>query len=200
MLAGLLKSQVAVEMSIKIVDVFFEMRKLILSNSDILGRLINVEQTLLEHNKNFNDIFTLLNVDDAWNQKIFTNGQVFDAYYLIIELIRKVTTDIIIIDNYIDETILKMLEKKNKNVDVLIITSKKAQISKLDISKFNTQYSNLKINYSNDYHDRFIIIDSVVYHCGASFKDLGKKTFGINKMESFPPSIDRLLKFIKNPH
>ena len=90
----------------------------------------------------------------------------------------------LIIDNYIDDSILKMLSKKNKNVEVIILTSQNCNLNKLDISKFNKQYPSLKISYTNKFHDRFIIIDNKeLYHCGASLKDLGKKCFAISKIE-----------------
>lgn len=118
-------------------------------------------------------------------QKIFFKGQIYDAYRLIANIIKKATYKIVIIDNYIDESILEMLTKKNKNVEAVLITSNKSDIKEIDIQKFNQQYPILKLAKSNKFHDRFIIIDNKeLYHCGASLKDLGKKCFGINKIES----------------
>lgn len=118
-------------------------------------------------------------------QKIFFEGQIYDAYSLIIDIIKRAKSKIMIIDNYIDDSVLKMLEKKNTNVEVIIITSNKSNISKLDIQKFNKEYPVLKVAKIDKFHDRFIIIDKrFIYHCGSSFKDLGKKCFAINKMES----------------
>ena len=184
MLSGLLKSDVAIEVSIKIMQAFVEMRKFIYNNYQIFERLNSHELKFLEYDDNFNKIFNLLDDKKEISQKIFFNGQIFDAYILIVDIIKQAYEEIIIIDNYIDETILNLLSKKQDNVNVKIITSLNSKLSILDISKFNEQYPNLEVEYSNDYHDRFIIIDKdIVYHCGASLKDLGKKTFAINKIE-----------------
>lgn len=100
-------------------------------------------------------------------QKIFFEGQIYDAYSLIIDIIKRAKSKIMIIDNYIDDSVLKMLEKKNTNVEVIIITSNKSNISKLDIQKFNKEYPVLKIAKIDKFHDRFIIIDNKeLYHCG----------------------------------
>ena len=108
----------------------------------------------------------------------------FDAYNLIIDLIKKANKKILIIDNYIDDSVLKMLTKKDKNVEVIILTSEKSNIQKIDIQKFNKEYPILKVTKTNKFHDRFIVIDNKeMYHLGASIKDLGKKCFGINKIE-----------------
>ena len=181
MLAGLLKSQIAVSVSIKIVDAFIEMRKFILSNGQMLDRLANIEYKMIDYDKKFNE----LQKDENFKQKIFFEGQIYDAYSLIIDIIKKAKEKIVIIDNYVDDSILKMLVKKNKNVEVVILTSEKSNISKLDVQKFNKEYPVLKIAKTNKFHDRFIIIDNrELYHCGASIKDLGKKCFGISKMEN----------------
>ena len=127
------------------------------------------------------NIFNVLETKKIEKQKIFFNGEIYDAYSLIIDLISEANNRIIIIDNYIDKTILDMLVYKKENVEVELITSSH-YLTKLDIEKFNSQY-NLKIKYTNIFHDRFIIIDDTLYHVGASLKDLGKKCFGINKIE-----------------
>ena len=143
MLAGLLKSDIAVNVSIKIVNTFIEMRKFLTQN-----------------------------------------GQIYDAYSLIIDIIKKANKKILIIDNYIDDSVLKMLAKKNNNVEVVILTSDKSKIQQIDVQKFNKEYPILKVAKTNKFHDRFIVIDNgEMYHLGASIKDLGKKCFGINKIE-----------------
>ena len=200
MLAGILKNEIAVQVSIRIMRAFIEMRKFILNNGQVFERLTNVEYKLLEqnkiltdHEKKFEKVFDELQKKEEkeFKQKIFFDGQIYDAYSLIIDIIKKAKNKILIIDNYIDDSILKMLSKKNKNVEVVILTSQNCNITKLDIQKFNKQYSNLKLAYTNKFHDRFIVIDNKeLYHCGASLKDLGKKCFAINKMED--------IKFIKN--
>ena len=194
MLAGVLKNDIAVQVSISIIRAFIEMRKFISSNSQIFERLTNVEYKLLEHDKKFDEIFDSLLKKEEFKQKIFFEGQIYDAYSLVIDIIKRARRKIIIIDNYIDDSILKILVKKNKNVEVVILTSKNSNISKLDIQKFNKEYPILKVAKTDKFHDRFIIIDNKeLYHCGASIKDLGKKCFGINKIDD----IEIINKFVK---
>ena len=194
MLAGVLKNDIAIQVSISIIRAFIEMRKFISSNSQIFERLTNVEYKLLEHDKKFDEIFDSLLKKEEFKQKIFFGGQIYDAYSLVIDIIKRAKSKIIIIDNYIDDSTLKILVKKNKNVEVVILTSKKSNISKLDIQKFNKEYPILKVAKTDKFHDRFIIIDNKeLYHCGASIKDLGKKCFGINKIDD----IEIINKFVK---
>ena len=186
MLSGILKNEIAVQVSISIMRAFVEMRKFIATNGQIFQRLTNVEYKLLEHDKKFDQVFNELQKDKEaeFKQKIFFDGQIYDAYSLIIDIIKRAKNKIVIIDNYIDDSILKMLSKKNKNVEVVILTSKKSNLTKLDVQKFNKQYPTLKIAYTNKIHDRFIVIDNKeLYHVGASLKDLGKKCFAISKIE-----------------
>ena len=193
MLSGLLKNRIAIQVSISIMNAFVEMRKFIATNGQIFERLTNVEYKILEQNKmlteherKFEKVFNELQQNEKieFKQSIFFDGQVYDAYSLIIDIIKKSKQKILIIDNYIDDSILKMLSKKNKNVEVIILTSQNSQINKLDITKFNKQYPNLKVALTNKFHDRFIVIDDKeLYHIGASLKDLGKKCFAISKIE-----------------
>ena len=184
MLAGLLKSEIAVKVSINIVNAFIEMRKFISSIAQVFERLTNVEYKLLEHDKKFDEIFDSLQKEENFKQKVFFQGQIYDAYSLIIDIIKRAKNKIVIVDNYIDDSILKMLSKKNKNVEVVIFTSNKSNISSLDIEKFNQEYPVLKVSKTNKFHDRFLLIDNKeLYHCGASIKDLGKKCFAINRIE-----------------
>ena len=184
MLAGLLKSNIAVNISIKIVNTFIEMRKFLVQNGQVFDRISALEYKQLENEKNFDKIFNMLQNKEEIKQKIFFEGQIWDSYSLIIDIIKKANNKIVIIDNYIDDSILNMLAKKKKNVESVIITSEKSNISKLDIQKFNKEYPVLKVAKTNRFHDRFILIDNkVLYHCGASIKDLGKKCFAITKIE-----------------
>ena len=193
MLSALLKSEIAVKVSINIMKAFIEMRKFLLSNGQVFDRLSNVEYKLLEQNKvlteheeKFEKVFDELqkNEKEEFKQKIFFDGQIYDAYSLIIGIIKRAKNKILIIDNYIDDSILEILQKKNKNVEVIILTIQNNKLTKLDIQKFNKQYPTLKIVYTNKFHDRFIVIDNKeLYHCGASLKDLGKKCFAISKIE-----------------
>lgn len=194
MLSGLLRNEIAVKVSISIMDAFIQMRKFITDNGQVFQEINNIKSRLLQHDKKFDEVFNELqrNSKNEFKQKIFFNGQIYDAYSLIIDIIKKANKKILIIDNYIDETILKMLSKKVANVEVIILTSTNCNLTKLDISKFNKQYPTLKIAKTNKFHDRFIIIDNKeLYHVGASLKDLGKKCFAISKIED-SNYIDRL--------
>ena len=193
MLSGVLRNDIAIQVSINIMDAFVEMRRFLASNGHVFERLTNVEYQLIEqgkeltkHEKQFEKVFDELQKSkiEEFNQKLFFEGQIYDAYSLIIDIIKTAENKILIIDNYIDDSILKMLSKKNKNVDVIIVTSQNSNLIKLDIHKFNKQYPTLKIIKTNKFHDRFILIDNrKLYHIGASLKDLGKKCFAISKIK-----------------
>ena len=184
MLSGLLKNDIAIQVSINIMNAFVEMRKFLAVNGQLFERLTNVEYKLLEHDKKFDKVFDQLQNEENIKQKIFFEGQIYDAYSLIIDIFKKANKKILIIDNYIDDSVLKMLTKKNKNIEVVILTSDKSKIQKIDIQKFNKEYPILKVAKTNKFHDRFIVIDNKeMYHLGASIKDLGKKCFGINRIE-----------------
>ena len=192
MLAGILKSEIAINMSISIIKAFIEMRKLIITNGQVFERLTSVEYKLLDHDKKFDVVFDKLQEKQIENQRIFFDGQIYDAYNLIIEMIKKAENKITIIDNYVDDSLLEMLSKKKDNVQVVILTSNKGNIKNIDIQKFNKQYPTLKVATTNKFHDRFIILDEKeMYHLGASIKDLGKKCFGINKIEN-----DNIIKIL----
>lgn len=184
MLSGLLKNDIAVKVSINIMDAFVEMRKFLMLNGQVFQRLTNMEYKLLEHDKKFDEVFNQLQLEENIKQRIFFDGQIYDAYSLIVDIIKRANNKILIIDNYIDDSVLKMLAKKKSNVEVVILTSDKSNIENLDIKKFNKEYPILKVAKTNKFHDRFIVIDNKeMYHLGASIKDLGKKCFGINKIE-----------------
>ena len=189
MLSGLLKSDVAARVNIQIINAFVEMRKYI-SDNNYEKRISNIETKLIEHDNNFKEIF---NKFETQNNHIFYEGQIYDAYSLMIDILNNSNNSIKIIDNYIDKKLLDILSKTNK--EILIITNK---YNNEDYQKYKQQYNNTKINISNSFHDRFIIIDDkILYHCGASFKDLGKKCFGINKIEDEKILKDLLIKLIQ---
>ena len=201
MLSGILKSEVAVQVSIKIMDAFVEMRKFININKNLFEKVISIENKMdkkfIEQDKKFDIIFDQLQHEENIKQKIFFEGQIYDAYSIIIDLIKRATNKILIIDNYVDDSVLKMLTKKKENVEVVILTSNKSNIENLDIQKFNKEYPVLKGAKTNKFHDRFIIIDNIeMYHLGASIKDLGKKCFGINKIEDI--NIIEKIIYLKN--
>ena len=184
MLSALLKSEVAVSVSVNIMKAFIEMRKFLMINGQVFERLISVEHKLLEHDKKIDKVFNSLQLEENIKQRIFFDGQIYDAYSIIVDIIKKANKKILIIDNYIDDSVLKMLTKKKDNVKVVILTSDKSNIQPIDIQKFNKEYPILKVAKTNKFHDRFIVIDNKeMYHLGASIKDLGKKCFGINKIE-----------------
>ena len=175
MLAGILKSKKAISISIQIVDEFIKMRKFIMNNSDVFKRLTMAEYKLLEHDEKFDSILTKLDGNKQIKERLFYDGQIYDAYALIVDILKRAKKEIVIIDNYIDKKILNILAEKGEDV---------VKLNELDMEKFISQYGEVKVNFSNKFHDRFIIIDNKeLYHVGASLKDMGKKCFGITKIE-----------------
>ncbi len=191
MLSSVLRTKDAARVSVNIMNAFVSMRKFINENKDIFKRMIAIENktdyiksTLIEHNIKIEELFDKFDKKEELKSKLFYNGEIYDAYSLLVDIISKADKEIIIIDNYVDKKTLDILTKKNINVIVYIITSKKSNITKLDIEKFNSQYPKLEIRYTSVFHDRFIIIDkNKLYHIGASLKDLGLKVFGISKID-----------------
>ena len=184
MLSGLLKNEIAIQVSINIMNAFVEMRKFLMLNGQVFERLTSIEYKLLDYDKKFDEVFNQFQSQDNIKQRVFFEGQIYDAYSIIIDIIKKAKKKILIIDNYIDDSILKMLTKKKNNVEVIILTSDKSNIQNLDIKKFNKEYPVLKVKKTSKFYDRFIVIDDKeMYHLGASIKDLGNKCFAINKIE-----------------
>lgn len=188
MLSGILKSDIAIEVSINIMRAFIEMRKFINTNRNLFEKVISIENKMdkkfIEQDKKFDIIFDQLQLEENIKQRVFFEGQIYDAYSIIIDIIKKANKKILIIDNYVDDSILKMLTKKKSNVEAVVLTSEKSNIQNIDIQKFNKEYPILKVAKTNKFHDRFIALDNKeMYHLGASIKDLGKKCFGINKIE-----------------
>jgi len=184
MLSSVLRSEVAVEISIRIMDSFIEMRKFLISNQQLFSRLDRIEVKQIETDKKLEKVFNYLANNTEIKQHIFFDGQIYDAFSFIVDLIKKAKNNLTLIDNYIDTNTLNLLCKKNKGVLVLITGSGNGNLTSKDISKFNAQYQGLIVKNRNDFHDRFLIIDNKeVYHIGASIKDAGKKSFGITKIE-----------------
>ena len=180
MLSAVLHSEKAINVSIRIINAFIEMRKFMINNAQIFERLIGVEYKLLDHDKKFEKVFNQFQINDNVKQKIFFDGQVYDAFSMTINLIKKAENEIILIDNYVDIDTLNILAKKNINVNVEIYTKRDTKLNSNDINKFNMQYPTLEVKYTEKFHDRFLILDrKYIYHIGASIKDLGKKCFGI---------------------
>lgn len=193
MLASVLKSETAVKASVQIVKAFVSMRHFVQSNSQIFAELKSIRQHqietdihLNESDKKIDQLFTLMdkyNVKDT--QGIFFQGQIFDTYVKFESFIQSAKKEIIIIDGYVDLSVLQRLAKKQKGVNVTIYTDPKTKVSALDVQTFNAQYPTLTLNYTTKMHDRFMIIDNkVLYHIGASLKDLGKKCFAFEILDS----------------
>jgi hypothetical protein len=185
MLAAVLRSDTAIKVSVLVVRAFVSMRKTLTQIGGVIQRLEIVEQKQITTDKKVDKILNALDNKEAVpNRGVFFNGQIFDAYVVANKIIKSAKQSIILIDNYIDETVLTILAKKSKNVKVTLLTKDISKQLKLDIVKFNQQYpASLEAKNFNLSHDRFLIIDNKdVYHLGASLKDLGKKWFAFSKM------------------
>jgi phage regulator Rha-like protein len=196
MLSAVLRSETAVKVSIQIIDVFVEMRKMILGNAALYQRLDTIEVKQIETDQKFEQVFKAL---ESRNQQpetgIFFEGQVFDAYTFVADSIKKATHSIILIDNYIDDTVLTLLTKRGKDVTATIYTKQISKQLQLDIQKHNQQYPPIEVKLLADTHDRFLIIDQKeLYHIGASLKDLGKKWFAFSEMDSLTLQVLNKLK------
>lgn len=185
MLASVLRSTVAIKVSIEIMNAFVEMRRMLMSNASLFHRLDNIELKQLEAEQKFEEIFKALESDKLQSDKgIFYNGQIFDAYTFVSDIIRNAKTSIILLDNYVDDTVLTLLGKRDNNVTATIYTKNISNQLRLDVQRYNSQYPPIEIEVFSDAHDRFIIIDDVeLYHIGASLKDLGKKWFAFSRMD-----------------
>jgi len=192
MLSAVLKSETAVNASIQIVKAFVAMRRFLVSNAQIFQRLDSLEMHRIESDKRIDELFSLMDkYKVADTQGIFYQGQIFDAYAKFQSFIAQAQKDIVLIDNYVDVSVLERLATKNSGVAVTIYTSSKTKLTAQDIQNFNAQYPPLTVNYTDKMHDRFLIIDhKILYHIGASLKDLGKKCFAFDLFDaSFIPDI-----------
>ena len=185
MLAGVLRSDTAIKMSIQIINAFVAMRRFIATNAQIFQRLDTLEIKQIDTDKKIDIVLNAIEVKEIQpKQGIFFDGQIFDAYQFVSDLIRTAQKTILIIDNYVDDTVLTHLTKRNKDVNVTIFTKTISKQLALDVKKYNDQYPTIMLKEFNNSHDRFIIIDNTtVYHFGASLKDLGKKWFAFSKMD-----------------
>lgn len=197
MLATVLRSDVAVQISIQIMDAFVEMRKFIINYGGLLQRMEGIERKQIETYQKFEQVFKALESrDELPTQGIFFDSQIFDAYAFVSSIIKKAKKEIILIDNYIDESTLTHLSKKGNQVSVIFYTKNISKQLALDIKKANEQYGNFAIQNFEKSHDRFLIIDNTtVYHLGASLKDLGKKWFAFTKMDA--ESVESILKALR---
>jgi len=185
MLASVIKTSVAVNISLEIIRAFVNMRKFIAQNAMIFQRLDKIEQKQLATDLKLEKVFEAIEAKQIKpKQGIFYDGQIFDAYVFVSDLLKTAKKSIILIDNYIDETILTLLSKRKKNCKASIYTSKISKKLQLDLEKYNQQYPPIEIKVFKNSHDRFLILDETeIYHIGASLKDLGKKWFAFSKLK-----------------
>ena len=189
MLSSVLKSQTAVDVNIRIMRAFVSMRRFIATNAQLFQRLETIEYHQLEMkqhqevtDKRIDEVFKRLDANIPPIQGIFYDGQVFDAYRFVSDLMRKAKRSIVLIDNYVDDTVLTLLDKRENGVTATIYTQRISNQFQLDVDRHNAQYPPIEIKQFNKAHDRFLLIDDEVYHIGASIKDLGKKWFGFTLM------------------
>jgi len=197
MASAILRSHIAVKVSVEIMEAFVEMRRILMSNASLFHRLDKIELKQLEADQKFEEIFKALENDRLHSEKgIFYNGQVFDAYALVSDIIRTAKSSIILLDNYVDDTVLTLLGKRNNDVSATIYTKNISNQLRLDVQRYNNQYPRIEIEIFPDAHDRFLIIDDTeLYHIGASLKDLGKKWFAFSRMDI---EVGRMLQILNN--
>lgn len=189
MLSTVLHNPTAIAVSIKIMDAFVSMRRFIATNAQLFQRLETIEYHQLEMkqhqevtDKRIDEVFKRLDAGIPPMQGIFYDGQVFDAYRFVSDLIRKAKKSVVLIDNYVDDSVLTLLDKREEGVSSIIYTQRVSNQFQLDVDRHNVQYPPIEIKRFNEAHDRFLLIDEEVYHIGASIKDLGKKWFGFTLM------------------
>ncbi|RXJ90549.1 DNA-binding protein [Arcobacter sp. CECT 8983] len=184
MLSAILKSKIAIEISIKIINSFVNMRKVISNNSLIYQKIDDLEKKQILNDEKFEKLFHALEDKTIKpKQGIFYDGEMFDAYTFVSDLIRSAKDKIILIDNYVDDSVLTLFSK-NQNVQITIYTKNISKQLNLDLKKYNSQYKKIEIKKFENSHDRFLILDDKeLYHLGASLKDLGKKWFAFSKMD-----------------
>lgn len=188
MLSAVLRSDEAIQVSVNIMNTFVKMRRFLDENALMFDKLNSLELKQLEYqkesNEKFEQIFAYISEHKEIGQKIFFEGQIYDAFSLLVNLVKKADKSIVLIDNYVDVGTLNILSKKKKGVDITIYTVHRTRLSGQDIANFNSQYPKLTVNYTGVFHDRFLIVDeTIAYHIGASLKDAGKKCFGITRIE-----------------
>jgi len=195
MLSAILRSEIAVKVSIEIMNAFVEMRKVLMGNAALFARMDKIELKQLEADGRFEEIFKALESGKLHSEKgVFYDGQIFDAYTFVAGIIRSAQRSIILIDNYVDDTVLTLLGKRGQSVSATIYSKGISSQLQLDLQRYNSQYPAIAIHTFAHAHDRFLIIDGTeLYHIGASLKDLGKKWFAFSKMSS---EIGKMMNFI----
>ncbi|MDV3616149.1 DNA-binding protein [Elizabethkingia anophelis] len=197
MLSAVLRSDTAVRVSIEIMNAFVEMRKLLLDNAALFSRMDKVELKQIEADGKFEEIFKALDSGKLHSEKgVFYDGQIFDAYAFVADIIRSPQRSIVLIDNYVDDTVLTLLGKRGQSVSATVYTKSVSNQLQLDLQRYNSQYPPITIHTFAHAHDRFLIIDGTeLYHIGASLKDLGKKWFAFSRMDI---EVSKMLGFLSS--
>lgn len=188
MLSAVLRSDTAIDVSVRIMDAFVEMRHFIADNAHMFEQIRTVELRQLEYQKatdeRFERVFDYMETHEAPNQKVFFEGQVYDAFELLISLVQRAKREIVLVDGYVDTGTLNILAKKRPGISATVWTHPKTCLTERDIATFNAQYPTLEVRHTASFHDRFLILDGAEgYLIGASLKDAGKKSFAITKLE-----------------
>ena len=196
MLSAVLRSNTAIQVSIQIMHAFVEMRRFMLSNAEMFKRIDSLEIRQLQTEQKVDAVLDAIGSQELEpKQGVFFDGQIFDAYSFISKLIRKAKTSIVLVDNYVDDSVLTMLSKRKKGVSAKIYCKRITKQLHLDLEKHNQQYPSVEMIPFDAAHDRFLILDkTAVYHIGASLKDLGKKWFAFSKIEKDALKIVEQLK------
>lgn len=182
MLSSVLRSGTAIEVNIQIMRAFTAMRHLLANSAQLFQRLSNIEYHQIEMDQRIDKVFERLDANTQPQQGIFFDGQVFDAYQFVSDLVRKAKKSIVLVDNYVDDTVLTWLDKRADGVSASIYTQHISHQLQLDLARHNSQYATIEVQNFNKAHDRFLLVDDEVYHIGASIKDLGKKWFAFTLM------------------
>lgn len=188
MLTSVLHTPRAIQASIQLMEAFVEMRKFIAGNAALFDRISSVELKQLEYQKKtdarLEQIFEYIDSHEESAQKLFFDGQIYDAFSFFAELIASAEKNILLIDGYVDVNTLNLLAKKREGVSVAVYTLPKTRLTQKDVKTFNAQYPKLEVHHTEAFHDRFLLLDGAhLYHIGASLKDAGKKCFAVSRME-----------------
>ena len=186
MLSTVLRSKTAIQVSIHIMQSFVAMRRYLFNNAGIIQRISRIEIRQNETDRRIDEIFSKFQDKTIPVEGIFYDGQIFDAYIFVTDLVRSARRRVVLIDNYVDESVLLMFSKRASGVSAEIRTGRLSSQLQLDVVKHNSQYEPIVIVQTQNIHDRFLIVDDDVYHIGASLKDLGKKLFAFSKMNLSP--------------
>ena len=204
MLSAVLRSDTAIQTSIVIMKSFVEIRHFMADNSILFERISAIELKQLTYqkqtDKKLEQVFEFISEHEESNQKVFFDGQIYDAFSLLVSLIQKAEKEITLIDGYLDIGTLNLLAKKNTGVSVTVYTHQNTKLTDIDLINFNSQYPDLLVKYTNAFHDRFLILDrEIAYHIGASLKDAGKKAFEVTLINDKKITEDILQRLILEP-